>query len=34
MFREKIADANLIAKWRKQGYEILCCLRCIQVIFF
>ena len=28
--REKIADANLIAKWKKQGYEKLCCLRCIQ----
>ncbi|VDN09952.1 unnamed protein product [Dibothriocephalus latus] len=23
-------DANLIAKWKKQGYENLCCLRCIQ----
>ena len=28
--REGIADGNLIAKWRKQGYENLCCLRCIQ----
>merc|ERR1712141_620163 len=28
--REGIADANLIAKWKKQGYENLCCLRCIQ----
>lgn len=28
--REKIADANLIAKWKKSGYENLCCLRCIQ----
>ncbi|KAB7499077.1 Protein BUD31-like protein [Armadillidium vulgare] len=28
--KEKIADQNLIAKWRKQGYENLCCLRCIQ----
>lgn len=27
---EKIADANLIAKWKKTGYENLCCLRCIQ----
>jgi len=27
---EKIADPKLIAKWRKQGYEKLCCLRCIQ----
>ncbi|KAJ1974873.1 Component of the SF3b subcomplex of the U2 snRNP [Dimargaris verticillata] len=24
------ADANLIAKWKKQGYEKLCCVRCIQ----
>ncbi|KAJ3266530.1 Component of the SF3b subcomplex of the U2 snRNP [Chytriomyces hyalinus] len=24
------ADENLIAKWRKTGYEKLCCLRCIQ----
>ncbi|TPX43060.1 hypothetical protein SeLEV6574_g05264 [Synchytrium endobioticum] len=23
-------DANLIAKWKKTGYEKLCCLRCIQ----
>ena len=28
--KENIADANLIAKWKKQGYENLCCLRCIQ----
>eukprot|EP01094_Clydonella_sp_ATCC50884_P020339 TRINITY_DN4204_c0_g2_i1.p2 TRINITY_DN4204_c0_g2~~TRINITY_DN4204_c0_g2_i1.p2 ORF type:complete len:147 (-),score=47.56 TRINITY_DN4204_c0_g2_i1:351-791(-) len=28
--REKIADASLIAKWKKPGYEKLCCLRCIQ----
>jgi len=27
---EKYADANLIAKWKKSGYEKLCCLRCIQ----
>lgn len=27
---EKIADPNLIAKWKKVGYENLCCLRCIQ----
>uniref|UniRef100_A0A0M3HQN8 Protein BUD31 homolog n=1 Tax=Ascaris lumbricoides TaxID=6252 RepID=A0A0M3HQN8_ASCLU len=26
----KLADAKLIAKWKKQGYENLCCLRCIQ----
>lgn len=24
------ADANLIAKWKKPGYENLCCLQCIQ----
>ncbi|CAG8577201.1 7201_t:CDS:2 [Diversispora eburnea] len=24
------ADANLIAKWKKPGFERLCCLRCIQ----
>eukprot|EP01053_Blabericola_migrator_P005224 Blabericola_migrator_1__5223@NODE_268_length_10573_cov_173_829050_g224_i0_p8_GENE_NODE_268_length_10573_cov_173_829050_g224_i0NODE_268_length_10573_cov_173_829050_g224_i0_p8_ORF_typecomplete_len245_score27_75G10/PF01125_17/3_2e67Mito_fiss_reg/PF05308_11/6_3CAP_N/PF01213_19/7_3_NODE_268_length_10573_cov_173_829050_g224_i072637997 len=28
--REKIADKDLIAKWKKSGYERLCCLRCIQ----
>lgn len=27
---EKLADGNLIAKWKKPGYENLCCLRCIQ----
>ncbi|KAJ3615544.1 hypothetical protein Zmor_016336 [Zophobas morio] len=27
---EKYADKALIAKWKKQGYENLCCLRCIQ----
>lgn len=27
--REKYGDANLIAKWKKQGYEKLCCLGCI-----
>lgn len=26
----KVADAALIAKWKKSGYENLCCLRCIQ----
>ena len=25
-----IADAALIAKWKKSGYENLCCLRCVQ----
>ncbi|CAI9263350.1 unnamed protein product [Lactuca saligna] len=24
------ADRNIIAKWKKAGYERLCCLRCIQ----
>ncbi|KAI3683865.1 hypothetical protein L1987_84380 [Smallanthus sonchifolius] len=24
------ADRNLMAKWKKPGYERLCCLRCIQ----
>jgi bud site selection protein 31 len=28
--KEKYADLNLIAKWRKPGYTKLCCLRCIQ----
>ena len=28
--KEGFADKNLIAKWKKQGYENLCCLRCIQ----
>jgi len=27
---ENIADRNLIAKWKKSGYEKLCCLRCVQ----
>ncbi|VEU21440.1 DEKNAAC102293 [Brettanomyces naardenensis] len=27
----KLADKDLIAKWKKKGYEHLCCLRCIQV---
>lgn len=26
---EKYADRNLIAKWKKSGYEQLCCLKCI-----
>uniref|UniRef100_A0A5S6QGA2 Protein BUD31 homolog n=1 Tax=Trichuris muris TaxID=70415 RepID=A0A5S6QGA2_TRIMR len=26
----KLADAALIAKWKKPGFENLCCLRCIQ----
>lgn len=28
--REGYGDAALIAKWKKQGYERLCCLSCIQ----
>merc|ERR1711918_223452 len=28
--REGYADGALIAKWKKNGYERLCCLRCIQ----
>ncbi|KAG0424444.1 hypothetical protein HPB47_028336 [Ixodes persulcatus] len=28
--KEGLADRNLMAKWKKQGYENLCCLRCIQ----
>ena len=28
--KEGHGDANLIAKWKKNGYEQLCCLRCIQ----
>ena len=27
---QKYADANLIAKWKKDGFKDLCCLRCIQ----
>ncbi|KAK9464827.1 G10 protein [Lipomyces arxii] len=30
LLKQNYADANLIAKWKKQGYEKLCCLRCIQ----
>merc|ERR1711981_831482 len=30
LLKNQCADANLIAKWKKQGYEKLCCLRCIQ----
>ncbi|CAF0724357.1 unnamed protein product [Rotaria sp. Silwood1] len=28
--KQSIGDKNLIAQWKKQGYENLCCLRCIQ----
>ena len=30
LLKNGYADANLIAKWKKQGYEKLCCVRCIQ----
>jgi bud site selection protein 31 len=30
LLKNKYADAMLIAKWKKQGYEKLCCLKCIQ----
>eukprot|EP00301_Raphidiophrys_heterophryoidea_P014812 c2327_g1_i1.p2 GENE.c2327_g1_i1~~c2327_g1_i1.p2 ORF type:complete len:147 (+),score=15.37 c2327_g1_i1:97-537(+) len=30
LLQEKYADSALIAKWKKAGYERLCCLRCIQ----
>ncbi|KAI9146145.1 cell cycle control protein cwf14 [Paraphysoderma sedebokerense] len=30
LLKEGYGDANLIAKWKKPGYENLCCLRCIQ----
>ncbi|CAK5263159.1 unnamed protein product [Mycena citricolor] len=30
LLKEGYADANLVAKWKKSGYEKLCCLRCIQ----
>jgi bud site selection protein 31 len=30
LLKNNYADGNLIAKWKKQGYEKLCCLRCIQ----
>lgn len=30
LLKNRYADAALIAKWKKQGYENLCCLRCIQ----
>jgi len=28
--KQKYGDGSLIAKWKKNGYEKLCCLRCIQ----
>ena len=30
LLKNRYADAALIAKWKKQGYEKLCCLKCIQ----
>ncbi|KAF5322643.1 hypothetical protein D9619_000240 [Psilocybe cf. subviscida] len=30
LLKEGYGDINLIAKWKKTGYEKLCCLRCIQ----
>lgn len=27
---QKYADAALIAKWKKSGYENLCCIKCVQ----
>ena len=30
LLKQSYADGNLIAKWKKPGYEKLCCLRCIQ----
>ncbi|QLG70791.1 hypothetical protein HG535_0A07330 [Zygotorulaspora mrakii] len=30
LLKEKYADKMLIAKWKKKGYEKLCCLKCIQ----
>lgn len=30
LLKQNYADGNLIAKWKKPGYEKLCCLRCIQ----
>ncbi|POV96163.1 hypothetical protein PSTT_15802 [Puccinia striiformis] len=28
--RDDYADANLIAKWKRTGFEGLCCARCVQ----
>jgi bud site selection protein 31 len=30
LLKQNYADAALIARWKKQGYEKLCCLKCIQ----
>ena len=29
--KENYADKNLLAKWKKSGYEKLCCVQCINV---
>lgn len=31
LLRQPHVNADLIAKWKKQGYEHLCCVRCIIV---
>ncbi|CCE83554.1 Piso0_004133 [Millerozyma farinosa CBS 7064] len=31
LLQQKYANKDLIAKWKKQGYEKLCCLSCIMV---
>ncbi|OLL22976.1 Pre-mRNA-splicing factor cwf14 [Neolecta irregularis DAH-3] len=30
LLKQGYADGKLIAKWKKNGYEKLCCLQCIQ----
>ncbi|GCE97701.1 hypothetical protein ZYGM_004723 [Zygosaccharomyces mellis] len=30
LLKNRLADRQLIAKWKKKGYEKLCCLKCIQ----
>ncbi|PAV91642.1 hypothetical protein WR25_20124 [Diploscapter pachys] len=30
LLQARFADAKLIAKWKKNGYENLCCLKCVQ----
>ncbi|KLO05345.1 maternal g10 transcript [Schizopora paradoxa] len=30
LLKEKYADAGLIAFWKKNGYEKLCCVSCVQ----
>lgn len=37
LLKNNYADANLIAKWKKQGYEKVCCapfLGCVVLCFF